>query len=384
MKHETQVSLLRKLFDLRKNGKHQDTIGEVIKLPSQIYTSASILSDEMQTVFKQYPMVAGHANQLRKPGSYLLSDWEKFPFVIVRGDDGKLRAFINACRHRGARLVNSTGDQLKAFVCPYHGWSYALDGTLKSMTRPCNFLGVDKSKCNLRELPVLESNGLIWIHPSFNGDLNLDNYLGDIAEDLVNFDLDKLVTFKKSKRIKNANWKLLLKTYLEGYHVPYLHRNTLQMAFKNGVIAHYENGPNIRLVAARTNLEEAKDIAEENWNILEFASVYYSLFPNTFLIMHPDYVSINMFFPESANRTIWTHEMLYLPENFKGQKGKEALTKRFEFTNDDVFDNEDFAVAEGVQSGIEFEEDEQIIGLEEGLLAIFQENISKAISGKLE
>jgi hypothetical protein len=100
--------------------------------------------------------------------------------------------------------------------------------------------------------------------------------------------------------------------------------------------------------------------------------------------MHPDYVSINMFFPESANRTIWTHEMLYLPENFKGQKGKEALTKRFEFTNDDVFDNEDFAVAEGVQSGIEFEEDEQIIGLEEGLLAIFQENISKAISGKLE
>ena len=125
MKHETQVSLLRKLFDLRKNGKHQDTIGEVIKLSSQIYTSASILSDEMQTVFKQYPMVAGHANQLRKPGSYLLSDWEKFPFVIVRGDDGKLRAFINACRHRGARLVNSTGDQLKAFVCPYHGWSYA-------------------------------------------------------------------------------------------------------------------------------------------------------------------------------------------------------------------------------------------------------------------
>ena len=87
-----------------------------------------------------------------------------------------------------------------------------------------------------------------------------------------------------------------------------------------------------------------------------------------------------MFYPEAPNRTIWTHEMLYRPEQFKGQSGHEALEKRFKFTNDAVFDREDFAVAEGVQSNIDFARDEtHLLGIEEGLLGVFQRSVDDAI-----
>jgi len=382
MKHQTQVSLIKQLISLHDAERHQDMADEVIRLDSKIYTSDEVLQDELQTVFKDYPILAGHSNQVREPGSYILSDWDKFPYVIVRGNDGELKAFINACRHRGARLVDGTSKSLKAFVCPYHGWSYTLDGKLKAMTRPYNFPDIDKNDCNLRELPVQEQHGLVWIHPKKDRKLDLVKYLGDIADDLQHFNLNNLVTFTKSTTVKKANWKLLLKTYLEGYHVPYLHRHTLQSAFKNGVIAHYEHGPNIRLAAARTNFKDVLKVPQEKWNILEYASVYYSLFPNSFFIMHPDYTSINSFYPLAPNRTIWTHEMLYHPDLFVGPKGQEALQKRFEFTNDMVFDNEDFEVAEGIQSGIQFESDEHLLGLEEGLVGVFQKSVDDAIAGK--
>jgi len=381
MKHETQVALMHKLFALRERGRQQDMLGRVVQLPVNVYSEPAILDDELQSVFKNFPMVLGHASHVQEPGSYLLSDWDKFPVVVVRDNAGTLRAFLNMCRHRGAKLVNGEEERLKAFVCPFHGWSYSLDGKLKGVTRSYNFPDLDPANCNLRELPVAEAFGLIWVHPTATASLDIRSYLGDIADDLEHFNIGELVSYKKTKVVKQANWKLLLKTYLEGYHVPYLHRTTLQAAFKNGVIAHYEHGPNIRLVAARTNIEEAMHVPESDWNILNFASVYYTLFPNTFFIMHPDYVSINMFFPIAPNQTIWTHEMLYRPADFQGKDAEKSLAKRFEFTNDVVFDGEDFAVAEGVQSGIEFAPNEvHTLGLEEGLLGMFQASVDAAIA----
>lgn len=379
MKHETQVETLKTLLKLREQGRDQEMLGEVVRIPVRNYTEPDVLAREMATVFRDYPMVAGHASHVREPGSYLLSDWNKLPYVIVRDKEGILRAFLNTCRHRGARLVSGDEEQLKAFVCPFHGWAYNLDGSLKSVTKAYAFPDLDSSKYSLKELPVVEHMGLIWIHPTPGATIGLTSYLGVIADDIEHFEIDKLVSYRKTKVIKNANWKLLLKTYLEGYHVPYLHRDTLSKAFKKGVIAHLEHGPHIRLAAARTNIEDALEVDSEAWQILDYASVYYTLFPNTFFIMHPDYVSINAFYPEAPDRTIWTHEMLYRESDFAGEHGEAALAKRFKFTNDIVFDLEDFAVAEDVQMGLCYGGNEfHTLGLEEGLLGIFQNSVDQA------
>jgi phenylpropionate dioxygenase-like ring-hydroxylating dioxygenase large terminal subunit len=382
MRQETQVEVLKTLLELRALGRDQEMLGEVTHIPVSNYTDAGILEQEMDTVFRNYPMVAGHACHVREPGAYLLSDWNRLPYVVVRDKEGVLRAFLNTCRHRGARLVSGKEEKLNSFVCPFHGWVYGLDGALRSMSRAHNFPGVQCEKMGLVELPVAEHGGLVWIHPTPGATIDIQNYLGTIGDDLQHFEVDQLVTYRKNKVIRNANWKMLIKTYLEGYHVPYLHKDTLSRSFKKGVIAHLEHGPHIRLAAARTNVLDALSVDSNSWHILDYASVYYALFPHTFFIMHPDYVSINTFYPEAPDRTIWTHEMLYRPEAYVGEEGLAALAKRFDYTNDAVFDAEDFAVAEDVQLGLKYGANKfHTLSLEEGLLAIFQQNIDRALEG---
>lgn len=382
MRHEIQVETLNTLLKLREHGRDQDMLGEVVRVPVSNYTEEDVLEREMATVFRDYPMLAGHASHVREPGSYLLSDWGKFPYVVVRDRQGTLRAFLNTCRHRGARIVTGEEKKLKAFVCPFHGWVYDLDGSLKSVSKAYAFPDLDQRRYGLKELPVTEHCGLIWIHPTPGATIDLPAYLGSITEDIEHFAVNQLVSYRKTSVVKQANWKLLLKTYLEGYHVPFLHRDTIAKAFKRGVIAHFQHGPHIRLSAARANIEDALKVERTSWRILDYASVYYALFPHTFFILHPDYVSINAFYPQAPDRTLWTHEMLYREADFQGERGQEALARRFEYTNDVVFDLEDFAVAENVQAGLRHGANEyHILGLEEGLLAVFQRNVDQVLSG---
>lgn len=382
MKHETQVETLKTLFKLREQGRDQQMLDAVVRIPVRNYTDPEILERELATVFRDCAMVAGHASHVREPGSYLLSDWNKLPYVVVRDKKGALRAFLNTCRHRGARLVSGNEKHLKAFVCPFHGWVYGLDGSLRSVTKAYAFPSLDHGEYGLKELPVTEHMGLVWIHPRPGATIDLASYLGPIGDDLEHFGIDRLVSYRKTAITKKANWKLLLKTYLEGYHVPFLHRDTISKVFEKGVISHFEHEPHIRLAAARANIQDALKVDSASWQILDYASVYYTLFPNTFFIMHPDYVSINTFYPQTADRTIWTHEMLYRPSDFEGERGREALAKRFSYTNDVVFDLEDFAVAENVQAGLRYGANEfHTLGLEEGLLAIFQKSIDRRVEG---
>ncbi|MGC5346883.1 aromatic ring-hydroxylating oxygenase subunit alpha [Streptomyces sp. DT24] len=381
MKQDDQVAMIKRLLALRETRHDEKMLDEVVRIPVTKYTDGALLDRELASAFARFPLVVSHASALSEPGSYVTSDWDEFPYVVVRGDDGRVRAFYNQCRHRGARLVTERTGSVKNFVCPFHGWVYGLNGDLRGITRSHDFPGVDKCDYGLVELPATESGGLVWLARDPGAELDIPTYLGAFHDDLVNFDVASLVRYKKTKVVKEANWKLLIKTYLEGYHVPYLHRDTLAFAFKKGVIAHDEEGPHIRLSAARTNIEDTGSKPEEEWRILDYASVYYTLFPNTFFILHPDYVSINTFWPLAPDRTVWTHEMLYRAEDFAGSAGQSGLEKRFRFTNDDVFDQEDFAIAENVQRGLKHGgSDHHVLGLAEGLLAMFQDNIDTRLA----
>lgn len=380
MRHADQLQTLERLDALHAAGRDQEMLGKTTQIAVTRYTDPAVLELELKSAFRHHPMLAGHASVVKAPGSYLLSDWEKFPYVIVRDQQGTLRAFLNACRHRGARLVSGKEGCLKAMVCPFHGWSYGLDGQLKGVTKAYDFPGMDRQSFSLVELAVAERAGLLWVHPTPGADIDLDAALGFVSDDLDHFGLDGLVRYRKTATVKNANWKLLVNTYLEGYHVPYLHRDTLASAFRNGVIAHREHGNHIRLAAARSNFSEMRHVAPQRRRILDYASIYYLLFPHAFFIMHPDYVSINAFHPLAPDRTLWTHEMLYRPADFPGEAGQEALAKRFTYTNDTVFDAEDFAVTEGIQQGLESGANAcHTLGLEEGLIAMFQKSVDDGV-----
>ncbi|MEM7678078.1 MAG: aromatic ring-hydroxylating dioxygenase subunit alpha, partial [Myxococcota bacterium] len=225
MRHQNQVANLHRLLELRDHDKYEmsDT---VFRIPVSRYTDVGTYDREMSTVFRGYPQLAGHACHVKEPGSFLLSDWEEFPFVVVRGADGVLRGFLNQCRHRGARLLSQASEKtcIKAFVCPFHNWVYELDGSLRSINRDYMFPNLDRSQYGLVELPVLERSGLVWIHPTPGAKIELDDFLGPMGDDIDHFGIGDLVSFRKSIVVRKANWKLLIKTYLEGYHVPFLHR----------------------------------------------------------------------------------------------------------------------------------------------------------------
>ena len=382
MKQDEQVAMIKRLLALRETRRDEKMLDDVVHIPVSKYTDEKLLDRERASVFTRYPLIAGHVSMLAEPGSYIASDWDEFPYFVVRGDDGRVRAFYNQCRHRGTRLITERSGNLRNLVCPFHGWIYGLDGTLKGITRSHDFPGVDKSDYGLVELPATEAGGFVWVARDPDTSLDIPAFLGTFYDDLINFDVASLVQYKKTKVVKRANWKLLIKTYLEGYHVPHLHRTTLSRAFKKGVIAYDKDGAHIRLSAARTNIEETAMKPEGEWRILDYASVYYTLFPNTFFILHPDYVSINTFWPLSADETVWTHEMLYRAEDFPGSAGQSALQKRFTFTNDTVFDQEDFAIAVDVQRTLRHGgSDHHVLGLAEGLLAMFQDNIDQRLDG---
>lgn len=378
MKHDRQIAMLNMLVDLRERQQYQFMNNEILHLPLEIYSCQKIFEREIETLFSDYPLVAGHGDSVRKPGSYMLSDWKRQPYIVVRGHDGILRAFMNTCRHRGAPLIDTETDKpLHSFVCPYHGWTYGLDGTLQEIPREFAFPCLEKKDHGLKEISVKESMGLVWVHPKSHGPFDPVDYLGTFAEDVANFELGRYVRHKKIVTEKKANWKLLISFNLEAYHVPTLHKYTFAKGFRRGVLTYDADGPHLRVLGGRSNLMESTDVPEKDRNILDYATVFYVIFPNTILFVHTEYISMCKFFPLASDRTIWTHEFLYRPESFTGEAGQKSLKNLFVYLNDVVYDSEDYTMAEKVQENLlDGVNENHMLGLEEGLIMVFQDIVS--------
>ena len=130
--------------------------------PVSHYTSPERLSKERKVLFRQRPLLVGLSCQLPKPGDFLTCDHTGVPQLVVRGEDGTVRAFMNVCRHRGARVAEGHGTTGKRFRCPYHGWNYDTRGNLVGIPDKQSFPGIDRSDCGLISLPATESDGMIW------------------------------------------------------------------------------------------------------------------------------------------------------------------------------------------------------------------------------
>lgn len=370
--------MLERMVELQRRRRYHLVSDEIVQLPLEAYVSQGVFERELATLFSDCPFVAGHVDAVREPGRYMLSDWNHQPYIIVRGHDGILRAFLNTCRHRGAPLVDRQTDQcLRAFVCPFHGWTYGLDGALRGVPRQFAFPGLDKKDHGLKQLPVTESMGFVWVHPKQHHPLNPVEDLGSFAEDIEYFGLDRFISYKKVLTEKKANWKLLVQMNLEGYHASMVHKNTLAGHFRNGFLAYDAEGSHLRILAAKTNLIDSVKVPKEERKISDFMLVYYILFPNTIVILHDDNISIRKLFPLAPDRTLYSHELLYLPDQYVGESGQKALKSRFLY-NEVLFDDEDFAMAEKVQKNLLNGVNEtHMLGIEEGLVMLFQENVNK-------
>lgn len=196
-------------------------------IPAAPYYDPAYFELEREAVFKRSWLHIGHVCELPEPGSFIRREVEvaRASVLVARGKDGEIRAFHNVCTHRGTQLTEETEGKRATFSCPYHRWTFGMDGKLLSAPDFENF-GLSKADCNLRAIPTEICAGLIFINFDRAPAQSLADYLGPLAEQLAMFPPSQATNFSEYVYEIDANWKLTYDNFQENYHLRFIHPRT--------------------------------------------------------------------------------------------------------------------------------------------------------------
>lgn len=380
-KTDPRIDLFRKLINCVKESKSQGPL-EMSEINTKVYTDQNWFEYEKAHIFKDVPLIIGFSSMVKKSGEFFTFDHVGIPLLIVRGKDMKLRCFLNICRHRGVRLSNASNiENTRTFTCQYHHWSYDLEGKLIFVPAEEGFPNLDKSCRGLKELKLEEVYGYIWINVNPGGEIDLSNFLGNIASDMSNFNLSDGHFFKQTSKIYNANWKLIIEAFQDGYHVTRLHSKTVGGFFMDNAAVQEREKQHIRSIVARNEVVEALELPWDKWNFRYHGSFSYFIWPNTILIMHPDYTSQVSLYPISSDKTMIVHNC-EIEREPQTEKALDHFERSFELIDKGVFASEDFYISEQAQIGLTSgANDTFLIGGYEPGIRVFHRIIEEAIGG---
>jgi phenylpropionate dioxygenase-like ring-hydroxylating dioxygenase large terminal subunit len=332
-----------------------DWQAEPTALDPRVYLDPGRFAAEREHLFRRLPLCVGHADQLAEPGSLLAFEPCGVPVLLARGRDGELRAFLNVCRHRGARLLPEQGTvcRKQSLVCPYHAWTYRLDGTLAGLPRAEAFPCLDRAELGLRKLPLAVRHGLVWIvlDPEADDSLDIAGHLGGLDRELAAIGLARHRFYRQHAVRRAANWKLIVDAFLEVYHVCRLHAGTIGPFFVDAVSINDSVGRHVRSLIAREDTPEIRTLPPQAWSPQVHGTLVHFVFPNSVFIYHPDYISHLGLFPTAPDETLFVHTML-TPEKPSDEKAEAHWARSFELIDTGVFNGEDLVVCEQIQRGL--------------------------------
>ena len=311
-------------------------------LPSRYYTDPDILRQELHRIFRRAWCYAGHVSDFAAAGAYCTEEIAGQPVALVRGGDGRIRAFYNVCQHRGHILLKGRGMLSAAIVCPYHAWNYGFDGALTGAPMTHAMSGFDKAAFGLRELPVAIVAGLVFV--------NLDPKCRPFEEDAPGFEqtlldaLPGLPDFVATDRMDfdiAANWKVVYDNFAEGYHIPVAHPALSKLHGRRTTAAVVREKFQFYKGVGRTSFEEFEVQPEEPY-------LSWQLWPNHCMLSLPGsahFIILRMQ-PDGPTRCRERAD-IYAPAG--DQPRNLAVVKRL-FA--EMFNREDVAIVENVQRGL--------------------------------
>ncbi len=328
----------------------------VTTLPGEYYVSPEIFAREAQSIFSRHWLCAGRADSLPAPGDYALFEAAGESLILVRGKDGRLRAFFNVCRHRGTRLSEAGAGRFAGGIrCPYHAWTYGLDGALLGAPHMAETPGFDKSEHPLVPAAIGEWEGFVFVNLA-ERPRPLEDVLRPLLGRFAPWRLRELVTARRIAYDVRANWKLIFQNFSECYHCPPVHPALAKLSHyrsgannlrEGGILGGYmlinEKGGSLTMSGRLCGAPLADLPEEERQRVY-----YYSVFPSFFLTIQPDFVMVTRLSPLEVGRTEVICDWLFAPEaarapGFDPSDGVEIW---------DVTNRQDWHMCELAQKGV--------------------------------
>ncbi len=309
------------------------------------YFSQKLFDLEMRVVYPRSWVFVGDLSQLRSPGDYVTETIGTEPVMVVRGRDGELRAFVNVCPHRASTLVEGSGNCGRALVCPYHGWTFHLDGRLAATPHPRGFVEpVDRSAYGLREVRV--DVWLQFVFVNVSGDAPpLHEWLYPAPEQFARHNLEAATRVYELDDEVNANWKVMMDNAFCDYHLEFVHENTLGRFADASTLQEEIWDYTGRLTSQWSDEQLARtDVLPALAAANSYGSVAFGVFPNWFIAAFPNGgCSLMWWNPISLDRSrarVW---------NYSPDPGADA---RADFEMLKAVQAEDYAICEKVQRGL--------------------------------
>jgi len=285
--------------------------------------SPEVFAKEQERIFSTQWLCVGHQSQLAKPGDYFVQEVVGESLIILRDQQGGVRGFYNVCRHRGTRICEEkNGQSRETLQCPYHAWTYGLDGRLVGAPHMDKVDGFNKAQHSLLAVSLALWEGFVFVNLA-KEPTPLETVFATLAGKFTHWNLSKLRSARRIEYDVRANWKLIFQNYSECYHCPLVHpalskltpydsaeNDLCEGPFLGGFMP-ITKGNSLTMSGNACALPVGDIKAEDHHRVF-----YYSIFPNMLLSLHPDYVMVHQLWPKSPERVLIYCDWFFHPDAF--------------------------------------------------------------------
>ncbi len=349
MDRDHLIDLTRRALKLARD-KTTDLAPSEYTMPADAYTSAERLAQDRAMLMRS-PQLVGYASELPEPGTYCTKTVMGRSVLMTRVSDGSVKAFDNVCLHRQSQVASGCGST-RRLTCPYHAWTYDLDGRLVGVPGNEGFPETRSRSIQLSQLPAAECAGFLWVALDSEATLDIRAHLGPLADELESWGIGHWSPLGEKVLQSPINWKLAIDTFAENYHFATVHKTTFATIARSNCTVFDSFGPHHRLVFPLNGICDLEGTPEDSWDPLQNMVVIYALFPNIVLSATIANGELFRVYPSDVpGRSVTVHQNS-TPLDLSDESVAAGAQAVFDYAHSTVRD-EDYRLVERLQANLE-------------------------------